>query len=294
TGCLGLEHRHDGKHVPLFIFGDSLFDAENNNYINSSAAAGANFWPYGETFFKYPTGRFSDGRLIPDFIGKRRGNIRFCLEIISLVTAKTSLLVELVNNLNTQLTYFKDVEKQLVHKLGDDEATQLLSKVVFLVNIGTNDYGSLVNYSGSHGKYVEMVIGNLTVVIKEIYKQGGRNFGVFGLAALGCIPAFRNASGHCKEELISLVKLHNEALRNILHKLERQIKGFTYSYFDFYSFKEGKSACCESGPYRGINSYEGKRGIADQYELCANANDYVFFYSNHPTKAASHQIAKLI
>lgn len=55
------------SHVPLFIFGDSIYDAGNNNYINTTVMA--NYWPYGETFFKYPTGRFSDGRIIPDFIG---------------------------------------------------------------------------------------------------------------------------------------------------------------------------------------------------------------------------------
>jgi hypothetical protein len=59
------------KHASLFIFGDSLYDSGNNNYINTTTAGlQANFEPYGETFFKYPTGRFSDGRVIPDFIGK--------------------------------------------------------------------------------------------------------------------------------------------------------------------------------------------------------------------------------
>lgn len=53
------------NHAPLFIFGDSLFDTGNNNNPTSSAC----YWPYGETFFKHPTGRASDGRLIPDFIG---------------------------------------------------------------------------------------------------------------------------------------------------------------------------------------------------------------------------------
>ena len=57
-------------HVALFIFGDSFFDAGNNNYINTTTGFQANFGPYGESFFKYPTGRFSDGRIIPDFIGK--------------------------------------------------------------------------------------------------------------------------------------------------------------------------------------------------------------------------------
>ena len=58
------------KHASLFIFGDSFFNAGNNNYINKTAAFQANFAPYGETFFKYPTSRFFDGRLISDFIGK--------------------------------------------------------------------------------------------------------------------------------------------------------------------------------------------------------------------------------
>ena len=57
------------NHKALFIFGDSLFDAGNNNYINATTFFQANFPPYGETFFKYPSGRFSNGRVIPDFIG---------------------------------------------------------------------------------------------------------------------------------------------------------------------------------------------------------------------------------
>ncbi|KAK2970481.1 hypothetical protein RJ640_023664 [Escallonia rubra] len=204
------------------------------------------------------------------------------------------------------MTYFKDVEKQLMHKLGDEEAMQLLSRAVYFFSIGGNDYGSLANYSGSRDEIVEMVIGNLTVVIKEIYEQGGRNFGFLGVAAVGCLPFFRSASGHCNEELATLVKLHNEALHNILHKLDRQLKGFRYSYFDFYTvsldlienpskygLKEGKSACCGSGPYRGIFSCGGKRGIVE-YKLCANASEYVYFDSIHPSEAANHQVAKLI
>jgi hypothetical protein len=60
---------HSYSHVALFIFGDSLYDVGNNNYLKN-ALARVNIKPYGETFFKYPTGRASDGRLIPDFVGK--------------------------------------------------------------------------------------------------------------------------------------------------------------------------------------------------------------------------------
>lgn len=60
---------HSYSHVAMFIFGDSLYDVGNNNYLKN-ALARVNIKPYGETFFKYPTGRASDGRLIPDFVGK--------------------------------------------------------------------------------------------------------------------------------------------------------------------------------------------------------------------------------
>ena len=68
TCCLG-EICQPKKPAALFVFGDSIFDVGNNNYINTTADNHANFFPYGETFFKYPTGRFSDGRVIPDFVG---------------------------------------------------------------------------------------------------------------------------------------------------------------------------------------------------------------------------------
>ncbi|TKY64212.1 GDSL esterase/lipase 5 [Spatholobus suberectus] len=58
------------NHRALFIFGDSIYDPGNNDYINATTFFQANFPPYGETFFKYPSGRFSDGRVIPDFIAE--------------------------------------------------------------------------------------------------------------------------------------------------------------------------------------------------------------------------------
>ena len=51
----------------LFVFGDSLVDSGNNNFLK--ALAKANYSPYGSTFFGKPTGRFTDGRTAADFIG---------------------------------------------------------------------------------------------------------------------------------------------------------------------------------------------------------------------------------
>lgn len=59
-----------GAAAPFFIFGDSTVDPGNNNYINTNPKHQANYKPYGHNgFFEEPTGRFSDGRVIVDFIG---------------------------------------------------------------------------------------------------------------------------------------------------------------------------------------------------------------------------------
>jgi hypothetical protein len=51
----------------LYVFGDSLFDSGNNNLLPTVSKA--NFKPYGVDFVRGDTGRFSNGRLVPDFIG---------------------------------------------------------------------------------------------------------------------------------------------------------------------------------------------------------------------------------
>lgn len=67
--------------VPTYyVFGDSYHDAGNNNYLSGTLPK-ANFKPYGITYFKgVPTGRFSDGRIIPDFLGTELIWYRLILE----------------------------------------------------------------------------------------------------------------------------------------------------------------------------------------------------------------------
>ena len=50
-------------------------------------------------------------------------------------------------------------------------------------------------------------------------------------------------------------------------------------------------ACCGSGPYRGVLSCGGKRGVTEYY-LCDNPSEYVFFDSGHLTERAYQQFSK--
>lgn len=58
----------EGQQVPcLFIMGDSLFDNGNNNILFTLAKT--NYLPYGIDYPLGPTGRFSNGKNVPDFLG---------------------------------------------------------------------------------------------------------------------------------------------------------------------------------------------------------------------------------
>jgi hypothetical protein len=65
------QHWTYGKAVPqvpcYFVFGDSLFDNGNNNYLDK--AAKVNYLPYGIDFDTGASGRCSNGLNIADTIG---------------------------------------------------------------------------------------------------------------------------------------------------------------------------------------------------------------------------------
>lgn len=57
------------QQVPCyFVFGDSLVDNGNNNFMFSLAQA--NYLPYGIDFPVGPTGRFSNGKTVIDVVGE--------------------------------------------------------------------------------------------------------------------------------------------------------------------------------------------------------------------------------
>ncbi|KAG1346439.1 putative GDSL esterase/lipase [Cocos nucifera] len=56
-------------YTSIFSFGDSLADTGNFLHYSSNNSGPVAQLPYGKTYFHRATGRFSDGRLVIDFIG---------------------------------------------------------------------------------------------------------------------------------------------------------------------------------------------------------------------------------
>ncbi|WCJ27927.1 GDSL lipase [Euphorbia peplus] len=327
---INIESPPPTKHVPLFIFGDSLFDTGNNNYLKNGAKA--NFFPYGESFFKSPTGRFSDGRIIPDFIAEymklpgyvspylQPGNSNYT-NGVDFASGAAGALTETFKgktiDLKSQAGYFKKVTMQLRKRFGAKTTDKLLSKAIFLINIGINDYNwlqfernsSCFNALVCKKEYVKMVVSNISVVLQEIYEKGGRKFAMSNVAPLGCLPHSRAANhGECLNQVSSVVKMHNIQLELLLKSLQIELQHFQYLYFNLhdsltqrilypssYGFNEVKAACCGVGPYRGMGKCgkKGKQGENTYCELCEDLNKYLFF-DGHSTQKANKQLAQLL
>ncbi|TXG61709.1 hypothetical protein EZV62_013072 [Acer yangbiense] len=327
-----LEEKSGTSTSAFFIFGDSSVDPGNNNYINTVPENQANYKPYGHNgFFQRPTGRFSDGRVIVDFIAEyaKLPLIPPFLEPsadytngANFASGGAGVLPEtnqgMVIDLPTQLKNFEVVQKSLIEKLGEAEAEKVISEAVYLISIGSNDY--MGGYLGNpkmketykYEAYIGIVIGNLTQTIQVLYKKGGRKFGFLSLSPLGCLPALRalnpkaSEEGGCFEAASELALAHNNALKSVLTSLEQIFKGFKYCYSNFYNwlddrinhpskygFKEGINACCGYGPYGGIFTCGGTKEVKE-YELCENAEDYVWWDSFHPTEKIHEQFAKTL
>ncbi|KAK9726854.1 hypothetical protein RND81_05G241800 [Saponaria officinalis] len=170
---------------PLYVFGDSLYDG-GMTLFNGIAGAGAEFWPYGETFFQKPVGRFTDGRVIPDFLARYAGlpfpepylkpGLTDYSKGINFASAGACVLLELrpeTINLKMQINYFLEMIQKLKAQVGEEEATRLLSKAVYLFNIAGNDYVTLFQHnlkktisSEKKSSFMNQILGNITIYIQ--------------------------------------------------------------------------------------------------------------------------------
>ncbi|KAK9281566.1 hypothetical protein L1049_004469 [Liquidambar formosana] len=191
---------------------------------------------------------------------------------------------------------------------------RLLSKAVYLFSIGGNDYikltsdPSIVLTPIDELKYVGMVLGNFTTVIKAIYNKGGRKFAFQNVGPLGCMPATTSMAPKnstifkCVEEPQTIARLHNTILSKLLERLAIQLPEFKYSLFDYHTslaertlspfkfgFKIGENACCGSGRHNGHFTCG-----QENYTLCSNPGEHVWFDAGHPTESTNKQLADLL
>ncbi|KAJ0249897.1 Inactive GDSL esterase/lipase-like protein 25 [Hirschfeldia incana] len=292
----------------LFVFGDGLYDAGNKEFVSSNRVD-ASFPPYGMTVGE-ATGRWSDGRIVPDYLASFMGiphippilngtadfshGANFAIADATVLGSPPETLT-----LSQQVIKFSDSKSKW--------SAQARSEAIYLFYIGSDDYLNFAKNNPNPSDdqkqaFVDRVITALEAELKVIYGSGGRKFALQNLPPLGCLPAVKQANGNVQECVrlpSQMADLHNKKLLQLLVELSRQLGGFQYSFYDFfssiqhrvikpktYTFETGVAACCGTGSVNGTS--------CSTNNVCANPEDYLFFDGKHMTQEGNLQVGHLM
>ncbi|KAK9279060.1 hypothetical protein L1049_012735 [Liquidambar formosana] len=252
------------KFPAILIFGDSTVDTGNNNFILTPFRA--DHFPYGQEFPGHvPSGRFSDGKLVPDFLASELGikesvvppfldpnlsgdELRTGVSFASAGSGLDDLtsVIAGVIPMSRQIEYFKIYVKKLEEMVGKGEAKKILNGALVIICSGTNDFGFSFydiptrrfefNISG----YQDFLQNRLQNFVKELYDFGCRKIVIAGLPPVGCLPIQMTIHfgdpihGTCLEDQNSDSQSYNQKLKKLLPHIQESLLGSTIVYADIY------------------------------------------------------------
>ncbi|KAM7512520.1 hypothetical protein LguiB_011395 [Lonicera macranthoides] len=313
----------------FFVFGDSLVDNGNNNYLATTARADA--YPYG---IDYPThratGRFSNGLNIPDLISQSIG-AEPTLPYLSPQLRGQNLLVganfasagigilndtgvQFVNiiRIPMQLAYFQQYQQRVSGLIGAEQTQRLINEALVLITLGGNDFVNnyyLVPFSARSRQYalpdyVPYLISEYRKILLRLYELGARRVLVTGTGPLGCVPAElaqRSRNGECAVELQRAAGLFNPQLTQLINELNAELGDHVFiaantdqMHIDFITNPQAYGFVTSKVACCGQGAYNGIGLCTALSNLCPNRDIYAFWDPFHPSERANKIIVQQI
>ncbi|KAJ6811826.1 GDSL esterase/lipase-like [Iris pallida] len=327
--ALGLASGRCSFAAVQFIFGDSLIDVGNNNYLTKSLARAALPW-YGIDFESgVPNGRFTNGRTAADIVGDKMGmprppafldpsldedtilknGVNYASGGGGILNETASLFIQRFS-LYKQIELFQGTQKMIRAKIGDAAAEKFFTEARYTVAMGSNDfinnfllpvYTDSWTYSGPG--FVNYMISTLESQLRLLHSLGARQLIYFGLGPMGCIPLQRilTSSGGCQESTNELALSFNKAASRLLGNLSTNLPNATYVFGDAYDFfqdminRPKKYGFNNSdSPCCTIGNIRPSLTCTPLSSLCKDRSKHVFWDEYHPTDKANELIAKQI
>ncbi|XP_042507586.1 GDSL esterase/lipase At1g29670-like [Macadamia integrifolia] len=265
--CPCKEIESDGAETNgLFVFGSSLVDNGNNNFLGSTTTK-ADYLPYGIDFPLGPTGRFSNGKNFVDQLGQLLKLPHFIPSFNNPIAKEDNLLHGVnfasggsgilddtgsisgfVISLKQQIKNFEMVTMpQLGEQLGCESTKALissgvLSKYLFVIGTGGNDY--LLNYflrnttgDAALHAFTAKLSTKLSKKLQKLHHLGARKFVLMSIYPMGCIPVVRatfHISQGCVLPFNQAASLFNSKLKSMVDVLKPQMPGSNLVFVDSY------------------------------------------------------------
>ncbi|KAE9605854.1 putative alpha-L-fucosidase [Lupinus albus] len=253
------------------------FGASNADTGGFAASFGGMTSPYGETFFHRPAGRFSDGRIILDFIAQNFGLPYVSAYLDSLgtnfshganfATAGSTIKppstypVSFTTSvrfspfyLDVQYSQFKSFipKTKFIRKQGGIFANSMpnekyFSEALYTYDIGQNDItgGFFSNKTVQQvNATIPDIVNNFSAHLKKIFDLGGRSFWIHNTGPIGCLPLILGSFPSTEKDEYGCAKEHNEVsqylnyrLKESLAQLRKDLPDIAITYVDIYSAK---------------------------------------------------------
>ncbi|KAI3976899.1 hypothetical protein MKX01_008757 [Papaver californicum] len=261
-----LESNNINQPPAIFVFGDSLVDPGNNNYISGTLAKN-NFYPYGIDFpsGKTYTGRFTNGRTVVDIIGEKL-RVKDYIPPYMDPTTVGDVVLRGVNyasggagilndtgaifgnrfNMDAQLDNFANTRSYIISSIGGGGSKKLLKKACFFIVMGSNDF--LDNYFTpivsipkqklvSQEMFVNSMILKFRLQLTRLYEMDARKIVVANVGPVGCIPierALYTTGDSCISAMNDAAMLFNKKLKSLIMELNSNLVESIFLYVDSY------------------------------------------------------------
>ncbi|XP_022736757.1 GDSL esterase/lipase At3g48460-like [Durio zibethinus] len=277
----------------IYAFGDSFTDTGNtesltgpNGFVHVSNP------PYGTTFFHHPTNRYSDGRLVIDFVaeslslpflppyrnskGNRAYGVNFAVAGSTAINhaffVKNNLSLDITpESIQTQMIWFnKYLESQgCKGPESGPKCKDALDDALFWVGeIGVNDYAYTLGSTVSDETIRKLAIYSFTEFLQALLKKGAKYVVVQALPTAGCLPLAMTLAPSDDRDDIGCVKsvnnqsdMHNLVLQSKLSDLRRQFPQAVIVYADYWN------------AYRMVMKNPGKYGFKESFKACCGTGD---------------------
>ncbi|XP_020260327.1 GDSL esterase/lipase At5g03610-like [Asparagus officinalis] len=297
----------------LFVFGDSYADTGNLGKLDRSLTR-CWYEPYGMSFPRKPTGRFSDGKVLSDFIAsfigirspvpykfRRRVSSDLLKYGMNFAVSGTGVfdLGNFQRNLSAQVDTFQGQINESVYTKYDIQSS------IALVTISGNDYHQLFDKNCTRNEildYIKNVTDNLKLELKRIHNLGVNKVLVTNLTPLGCAPLVTRKYNYkgCDKTKGLAVEGHNMNLNAAVYQLNAKKNSISSDFvvLDLHSaflsiINQEKGArkfnhifrpCCE-GKLESFSCGQVNDEGVEQYSLCRDPSEYLYWDSVHPSQA---------
>ncbi|XP_018807740.1 GDSL esterase/lipase At5g03610-like isoform X1 [Juglans regia] len=327
-------HHHHRKHhhhisanfhrpPKLFVFGDSYADTGNRNSQSNSWN-----YPYGITFPGKPAGRFSDGRVLTDYVAEFMGVkspfpyrrrhlvVKNLKNGMNFAYGGTGVFDTLFSgpNMTTQIDFFQQLLRDHVFTAND------IGSSVALVTVAGNDYTTYKSKTNGSSQglpsYITTVIKQVMINLKRIRGLGVKKVAVTTLEPVGCLPAITAVSSfqRCNETENLFVRSHNLLLHQAVAKLNNETKGSDFAVLDLYAsfmsilknkagrnldcagsikFENPMKPCC-TGISREYSCGDEDKDGAKKYTVCGNPNSTFFWDNVHPSQVGWRAVSSAL